>query len=400
MLNRRLLTKKVVGHKMKLSTMFAFAAVAALAACTGGGPRTNAILNGDGVQKLEYENIQPYVLVDLTAGMAKRVSSVLDEETMAFFKDTGRPAVTIGSGDIVSVALVVNSDAGFIDFSQSQVSPISTTQLPPQTVGSDGLLNVPPIGRVQARGKSVQELENFLKRRLSEVLVNPTVLVNLVDRRSARVSVLGAVGGPGPIPLNQENSRVVETLAVAGGPVGRVENYILTLSRNGKSCSVPLQKVYENSRYNINLHPGDVISVEQKVLEVQVLGATSSNQRLEFDEASVTLSDVLATSGGLLNTRADLKGVFIYRDASRAAMTELGANTKAIPGDTVPTVFRVDMTQPTGLFTAARFEMQDEDIVYVADSLNADIRGVFGATSQLAPVPADYVRNSTIGNGG
>ena len=375
--------------------------MAGLAACTGAGPRTNAILNGDGVQKLEYEPVQPYVLVDLSANMANQVSATLSEDHFNFFKDSGQAAVTIGEADIVQVTLVVNSDSGFIDFSQSQVSPVSTTQIPAQAVGSDGQINVPPLGRILARGKSVQELENFLRRRLSEVLVNPTVIVNLVDRRSSRVSVLGAVRGPGPFPLNQENGRLVETLALAGGPVGRAENYMLSLSRNGQTCTIPLERLYQDSkRYNIALRPGDVISVEQKVLEIQVLGATASNQRLEFDESTVTLSDVLATAGGLQNTRADLKGLFIYRDAGKAGMQSLGADTSGFGGETVPTVFRIDMTEPTALFAAARFQMQDEDIIYVADSLNADIRGVFGATALLAPVPADYVRNETIGSGG
>lgn len=381
---------------MRKAVILGTAAFLGLTACTGGGPRTGAILGGEAVQKLEFEVEQPYVLIELTADMADHVSGIMANQSTDFFGQGSQSAVTIGTGDILDITLVLQSDSGFIDFSQSQVSPVSTTQLPPQAVGSDGNVNVPPLGRVQARGMSVQAFENFLRRRLGEELVNPSAIVRLADRRSARVSVLGDVATPGPYALNDENLHLIETLALAGGPTGRAENYMLSLSRGGQTYRVPLDQVYENRAFNVHLKPRDVIAVEPKLTAVRILGATTVNDRLEFDEPEVTLADVLAETGGLLNTRADLKGVFIYRDVSRAAAEKLGANLAGYVGNKVATVFRVDMTEPTSLFAASRFEIQDEDIVYVADSLNADLRNVFGATTVLAPLPAEYVRDATI----
>lgn len=377
----------------------ALCSVLALAACTGGGPRMSAILSDDNMQALSIEEeAQPYVLVELSTTMSELVSSATAKTTRGFFADAGRQAVTIGTGDVLDISIVLTSENGFIDFTQSQVSPVSTTVLPPQEVASDGNVNVPPVGRVLARGKTVQQFENFLARRLGEVLVDPSVIVRLSDRKSARVSVLGNVGQPGPYSINLENQRLLETLALAGGPSGRAEHLTLSLSRKGATRTLPLEELYQRSAFNISLRPGDVIAVNENLTQVQVLGGLGVNGTLEFKEPEVSLADALARAGGLLNTRGNLKGVFVYREASRKTLGALGADLEAFSGDTVPTVFRLDMTEPTGFFSAGRFALQDNDILYVADSLNAEIRGIFGATTLLAPAPEAYVRDATIGN--
>ena len=177
-----------------------------LVACQGAGPRTKAILTSDNAIKVESKQREDFVLVEVNRQIAETVSNAsLTKTTASFISDTRAAPVTIGSGDILDIAIISTSENGFIDFSQSSVSPVSATPLPPQQVGSDGNVNVPPVGRVRASGQTIQQFETFLARKLGEVLVNPSVIVNLTDRRSARVSVLGKNGLPilerlGPFP--------------------------------------------------------------------------------------------------------------------------------------------------------------------------------------------------------
>jgi hypothetical protein len=55
----------------------------------------------------------------------------------------------------------------------------------------------PPIGRLRAAGQTIQSFEALLERRLGEVLIEPSVIVELIDRQSARVNVVGQVAGGG-----------------------------------------------------------------------------------------------------------------------------------------------------------------------------------------------------------
>jgi polysaccharide export outer membrane protein len=166
----------------------------------------------------ESKQREDFVLVEVNRQIAETVSNAsLTKTTASFISDTRAAPVTIGSGDILDIAIISTSENGFIDFSQSSVSPVSATPLPPQQVGSDGNVNVPPVGRVRASGQTIQQFETFLARKLGEVLVNPSVIVNLTDRRSARVSVLGAVNAPGAFSINQESTHLIDALTLAGG---------------------------------------------------------------------------------------------------------------------------------------------------------------------------------------
>jgi hypothetical protein len=115
-----------------------------------------------------------------------------------------------------------------------------------------------------------------------------------------------------------------------------------------------------------------VVALESADRKFTVLGATG-NQTLRFDEQDVTLAEALSQSGGLQSPRADRTGVFLYRRVPRDVLISLGADVAHIPGYDVTTIFRFDFTDPNVLFTADEFHVADGDILYVADSVNANI---------------------------
>lgn len=368
-----------------------------LAACTGGGPRTSAIVSAPNATVVSRDQADPFALVEVNRAVAEYVSAH-DSRDKSFFPDTGSGAVIIGVGDELEISIVSTSENGFVDFTTTSVSPISTTQLPRQEVGASGSVNVPPLGRVRAAGSTVQQFEAILERRLGEVLVDPSVIVRLADRRSARVAVMGQVADPGTVSINEYNARMVDMIAAAGGPTARAEDLEVSVSRNGRTEKVLLASMYESPRYNVHAAPGDVISVETPSRRVTVLGAGGRNQTLHIDEPRVTLADTLGRSGGLLNRRADRQGVFLYRQSPREVVKALGAQVDAIPGAAVPTIYRFDLTEPSSLFTANAFEVADGDILYISDNLNEEINAVVGAVTTFVPAPAEYVSDATIGN--
>jgi polysaccharide export outer membrane protein len=381
-------------------TVLMCAAALSLAACGGAGPQTGTILKSKSAELVDRtRQDEPFVLVDVGLNFAERLAYNNDRVHWHMPK-AGPAAFAIGVNDVIDISIVSSNDTGFIDFSQGALSPISTTSLPRQTVASDGTVAVPLLGRIKASGRSVQSLEKLLTRRLSEVLVNPTAIVQLVERQSATVSLIGAgITTPGTYPINLSDRRLLDVIGRAGGPEGEAKDIIVSLVRSGVTYQAVLYDIYSDPAHNIYIHKGDLISLEPRTTRVQVVGATGANSNIEVEEIDVTLMDVLSEAGGLNSPRADLEGVFVFRRTPPKQLQNIGADVTAFAGHyTVPTIFRFDMTQPTAFFTAEAFQMRDDDILYVADSTNAKLSNFFEAIGYFAPTPAVYVQDATLGN--
>lgn len=381
----------------KARTLALCAAMFLLAGCAGSGPHLAAIMGSASAQKIDRTDESPYVLVDIGRAFAEKITASYPEFVSSMPQAAPEPFV-IGVSDVLNISIVSSNDAGFIDFTQSAIAPLSTTTLPSQEVATDGTVMVPQLGRMKAAGRSVQSFESLLTRRLSDVLINPTAIVQVLQRQSATVNVIGRVSG-GSYPLNLSNRRLLDVIGVAGGPTSDTEGLIVTLNRRGVQHRAALEDVYANKKLNVFLRSGDLISIEPEQTRVRVLGATAGTATLDFEEFGVTLIDVISQAGGLISPRAARKGVFVYREAPLHQLHALGADLSAFPGaKTIPTVFRIDLTDPNSLFTSQNFRMMDNDIVYVADSIGQQISDFFGATSPLAPNPAVYVQDATLGN--
>ena len=108
---------------------------------------------------------------------------------------------TLGPGDVLRVSVYDNPD-----LSQEV------------TIEADGAFSYPLIGRVQAAGLPVPQLEGLLAKRFAAgYLVSPQVGVTVTQYKSQQVYVMGAVGKPGPYAL-QRQTTLLEALSTAGGP--------------------------------------------------------------------------------------------------------------------------------------------------------------------------------------
>jgi len=368
-----------------------------VAGCAGEGPRTSAIVNDPEAIVVSRDLQDAFVVIEVDRPTAEMVSHyVRSDRRPGFFGNTRAGQLAIGVGDTVAVTIVSTSETGYLDFASSSVAPISTTELPPQVVNAGGSLNVPPLGRVSAAGMTLAEFEADLTRRLGEVLVEPAVIVQLLDRKSARVTVVGQVAAPGTVSINDTDARLVDMIAAVGGPTARPEDLLVRLSRQGRSASVTMSDLFDNPGLNVYALPGDILTIQPPDRKLVVLGAGRSNRTIRFDEPTVSLADALAQAGGLVPRRADKRGVFLYRNADPKLVRAAGAEIPAGAGHTVPTIFRFDLSKPTSLFAAGAFEIDDGDILYVANSLNEEIDAVIAAISPFVPTIDEYVRDATL----
>jgi polysaccharide biosynthesis/export protein len=286
---------------------------------------------------------------------------------------------------------VTTSTEGFLDFSRSALSPIATNVLPPQTVSEVGTVNIPPLGRINALGQTIPAFENMLRQRLAEVLVDPSVIVQMVNRQSARVTLLGQVRQTGTIPLNEVDTRLADVIAAAGGTQRRPEDLRISLSRRGQTRTIPLDTLFEQPRFNIHALPGDVISIEPPDRKLIVLGAGGANTTLRFDEPTVTLTDALGRVGGFQGRRGDRRGIFLYREVPHETVARFGVDVSGFAGATVPTIFRFDFSEPTILFQTQQFAVSDGDVLYLADNINEEIASFFAALNPFVPPPRRFI---------
>lgn len=97
-------------------------------------------------------------------------------------------------------------------------------------VGQAGNILLPLIGSVQARGRTVTQLQTAITRQLAaEFIHDPSVSVIVAEYKSRRVTVLGEVRYPGSFDLDQNSTTLVRALALAGGPTERAGGKLFVL---------------------------------------------------------------------------------------------------------------------------------------------------------------------------
>ncbi len=110
-----------------------------------------------------------------------------------------RTAYVIGIPDVLRIVVWKNQEL--------------SVQVP---VRSDGKISVPLVDDVQAEGLTAEELKEVLTQALSEFITAPDVTVIVEQTNSHTITIVGAVGRSGQLPLVRQ-TRVLEAIAQMGG---------------------------------------------------------------------------------------------------------------------------------------------------------------------------------------
>lgn len=210
----------------------------------------------------------------------------------------------------------------------------------PIRIDTDGQITVPMAGRVQAAGRTVRELEAEIKTRLAVYILDPQVVVRLIEARSQPVSVIGAVNHPGVVQLEGER-RLLEVLSLAGG-LRQDAGQILTLTRRIGQGAIPLASARADAggaysvadidlkslmagthpELNLAIRPFDVLSVPMAEL-IYVVGEVRrpGGFTLAHPE-SISVLQALSLAEGL-QTLASAKNARIIRQTGTSARVEV-----------------------------------------------------------------------------
>ncbi|TCP34091.1 polysaccharide biosynthesis/export family protein [Sphingomonas sp. BK235] len=150
------------------------------------------------------------------------------------------PAYLLGPGDKVQIAV----------YGEQELTG-------EQLVGPDGSVTLPLIGRVIAKGRSVNQVSEDIRARLADGFVqNPSVAVTIVAYRP--FYILGEVNTPGQYEYAQ-GMTVLSAVARAGGFTYRAKKGEVFVKREGDS-----REYHVKVTNDLLIQPGDTIRVGER----------------------------------------------------------------------------------------------------------------------------------------
>jgi polysaccharide export outer membrane protein len=353
------------------------------------GARRGSIVDGPTLEVRDTGKATPlaYALVPIDGRIAQRMPRPPQDPVFAPDYINGAMATTtIGVGDILAISIFEAASGGLFSANDPAKNSASATQVAPQQVDPAGNITVPFGGVVHAAGHSPIEVAQVIQHLIEKRALEPQVIVSFQERHSNEVAVLGdGVLGAGSalmhFPLDPGGMRILGAIARAGGPKYPGYETLVTVQRAGHAESAMLSQIAQIPEQNIAIEPGDVIYITHKQKYFVAFGATGQsttlsllNRRFAFGDESLTLADGLAIAGGLEDDRANPAGVFLYRMENRETLARIGLSTGKNLPDAIPTIYVVNMNDPTGIFLSNLVPLHSGDLLYVSNAPSTDLQ--------------------------
>ena len=194
------------------------------------------------------------------------------------------------------------------------------------TVSDEGVITMPPVGRIAVAGLTLPQIEQRIKAMLElKYLTKADVTVDLIEAGSKPISVIGAVNRPGRI-ASTGNITLMQAITSAGGlAIGYGHNlYVLRTAPNGltEQVSIDIDDLMVNGDPDVNipLRANDVINIPiESMINVYVLGEVMKPGKVQFRNSQrPTLLQALAEAGGPTDR------------ASRTALLKRASETKSL----------------------------------------------------------------------
>lgn len=221
-------------------------------------------------------------------------------------------------------------------------------------IDPNGRVHLPLVGSVKVSGKTLAEVNTFLRSQFSKYLKHPDVVVRVLSYEGRRYFVNGQVLRSGQYTLNDQPISLYTALGQAGGidtKTGDTTN--IQLIRNGSTYNLNTIQLEKKglSLHNLLIQPNDTIFVNTKQdQKLYVMGESSKSQAISLRDQGMTLSDVLGESEGINPYSASAAKIYVMR-------TDLNNNES--------TIYHLNLSSIGNLALANQFQMKKNDIVYI-----------------------------------
>ena len=176
----------------------------------------------------------------------------------------------IGAEDVLDVQVWDNKDLNQVVF-----------------VRPDGKTSLPLVGEIQAAGKTVQELQDYLSAMYSKTVKGAAVTVIIREIKSRPVYFLGGFGKPGALQLLRQDLTLLQAIALVGGVTPAADSDKGFVLRGNKIIPVNLTLLTQKGdlTQDLKLEPGDSVVAPLADLvylqgEVKAPGAVKYTQDL------------------------------------------------------------------------------------------------------------------------
>lgn len=267
-----------------------------------------------------------------------------DIERNLFPPDSETFSYRLGFGDQVS----------FINQSSSGVT--STTG----RIGSDGTLLLMGVGRLEAKGRHINDLRDEVRSILIRNGLTPDFQMEIAGFNSQKAYITtDAPPDEQPdqiryiLPITDRGTPLREIIATAGVAFNEKVFTIVKIQRSGKTYSFSLSDLFSETAPRVFLKDQDHVFIQNLEYvkgKVFLVGGIKPKVLEIQPELRQTLADILfAEKGPLEDPSAQRSAVYLLR------------------GHSPVKAYHLDVQNPTRILVAGALEMRPDDIVYVAE---------------------------------
>lgn len=280
-------------------------------------------------------------------------------------------SLMIAAGDTVQVT-IWDAEENSI-FGATGVTPLQ-----PANVSSDGRIFVPYIGDLRVSGMSPSTARQRIEEELIRTVPSAQVQLTVEPGPANTVNLASGLAGPGLYPLADRNVKILDVFSQAGGPNPDLISPQVRLVRGGKTYGISFDRLLTDPRANIAMRGGDRVYIEDDTRKFIALGATGTQSIIDFPEVEISALEALAFIGGVNAGSANPEAVLILREYPLDAVSN---GTLGPPQERV--VFTIDLTSADGLFSAGKFMLEGDDLIYGTESALGPALTLFGLTNTL-----------------
>jgi polysaccharide export outer membrane protein len=360
----RLMTMTCVPQRSGLfrGVLLILTSAASLAGCASlpvSGPTGFDIRKAAVTSSAQY----PFTLVEVETPSSLPLAPPVPVPTLTSFPP--RPTDLLGPGDVLNITIY---EAGVALFGNSALrtaaaaggGAVDTTssaeRLPLVRVDDYGYIKVPFVGRIRAAGHTAAELQAMIQSGLRGMSQDPQVLVSIDQSITNSIILAGEVARPGRLVLATNRESLVDAIALAGGYRGNAKDAVARVQRDGETFEVRLSDLLDLPQEDIQVAPGDRITVISRPQSFSVLGAPNKSDEVVFPRSRLTLAEAVALAGGANPNAGDAAAIFVFRYVKQPNGTEQ------------PTVFHLNMMRAGAYLLSQRFRMRDGDVLYIGNA--------------------------------
>lgn len=255
----------------------------------------------------------------------------------------------IGAGDTLYITVWDHPEL------TSPAGPQQATVANGRLVRSDGTLFYPYVGQLKVAGMTIEELRKAISDKLATYIEKPQVDVSVVGYGSQHVTLNGAFLKTDPLPIDAVPLTLAQAVGAATVDPKEANLSDLMLTRDGQVYHLDLDQLDHGNGLarNIYLKDGDRLYLTYNDRqEAYVLGEVMRPMAIPFKTADLTLTQALGRAGGLNQSSAKGKAVYVIRGAK---------NIETAPA----TVYELDASSPAAFALADHFTVKPGDVVFV-----------------------------------